>query len=53
MKWEIRYYMNEFTYQIGAVAFKETMTGDRNFVVNYAQNRVRGSFYKFFEIIPL
>ena len=51
MKWEIRYYLNDQAFKCGAVAFRETINGDRNFVVNWANNRLKHSNYKFFDLI--
>lgn len=51
MKWEIRYYLTETAYKSGVVAFKETISGDRNYVVNWANNRLKNSKFKFFDII--
>ena len=50
MKWEIRYYLNEQAFKCGVVAFRETINGDRNFVVNWANNRLKHSNFKFFDI---
>lgn len=51
MKWEIRYYITENAYKTGCVAFKETITGDRNFVVNWAMNKIKHSQFKFYDIV--
>lgn len=51
MKWEIRYYLTETAYKCGAFAFKENIIGDRNFVINWAQNRIKYSSYKFYDFI--
>lgn len=40
MKWEIRYYLTETAYKSSVAAFKEVIQGDRNFVVNLAQNSI-------------
>lgn len=51
MKWEIRYYLTETAYRCGAVAFKETITGDRIYVINWAQNRIKHSNFKFYDLV--
>ena len=51
MKWEIRYYLTEQAYKSGVVAFKETINGDRNYVVNWANNKLKNSKFKFFDIV--
>lgn len=51
MKWEIRYYLTETAYKSGAVAFKEMITGDRSYVINWAQNKIKHSNFKFYELI--
>ena len=51
MKWEIRYYLNEVAYKQGMAAFKETVNGDRNFVINWAQNKIKHSNFKFYDIV--
>lgn len=51
MKWEIRYYLTEGAYKTGVASFKETITGDRNFVINWAQNKIKHSNFKFYDIV--
>lgn len=53
MKWEIRYYINETAYKLGLVSLKETVTGPRSVALIWAENTMRGKFYKYYEIIPL
>lgn len=48
--WIIKYYITESSYRSGVPAFKEEIKGDRNFVVNWAQNKVRYSQFKFYDI---
>lgn len=50
-KWLIRYYLNEGSYKAGCPAFTETIIGDRNFAINWAQNRMKYSQYKFYDLI--
>ena len=46
----IKYYLTETAYRCGVPAFTETYRGDRNSVVNWAQNKVRTSNFKFYDI---
>ena len=43
----IKYYLTETAYRSGVPAFTETFRGDRNSAVNWAQNKVRTSSFKF------
>ena len=49
--WEIRYYLTEGAHRNGCPAFKETIKGDRNFAVNWAQQKLRNSQFKFYDLI--
>lgn len=51
MKFEIRYYLTEGAYKTGVAAFKETMNCDRNYAVNWAQNKLKSSKFKFYDIV--
>ena len=46
----IKYYLTESAYRCGVPAFTETYRGDRNSAVNRAQNKVRTSNFKFYDI---
>ena len=46
----IKYYLTEAAFRIGNAAFTETIKGDRNFVVTWAQNKIKYSNFKFFDI---
>ena len=46
----IKYYLTETAYRGGVPAFTETFRGDRNTAVNWAQNKVRTSNFKFYDI---
>ena len=46
----IKYYLTETAYRCGVPAFTETFRGDRNTAVNWAQNKVRTSNFKFYDI---
>ena len=46
----IKYYLTESAYKIGCPAFTETLKGDRNYVVTWAQNKLRNSNFKFYDI---
>lgn len=48
--WIIKYYITEGSYRSGVPAFKEEIKGDRNYVVTWAQNKVRCSQFKFYDI---
>lgn len=50
MKWKINYYLTETAFKSGIPAFSETINGDRNFVTNWAQNKIRNGNFKFFDI---
>ena len=51
MKWEIRYYMTESSFKCGIAAHKEVLNGDRNYVINWAQNRIKNSKFKYYDIV--
>lgn len=51
MKWEIRYYLTEVAYKSGIAAYKETINGDRNYAVNWAQNKLKCSNFKFYDLV--
>lgn len=51
MKYEIRYYLTETAYKSGIAAFKETINGDRNYAVNWTQNKLKHSNFKIFDLI--
>lgn len=48
--WIIKYYLTEVAFKSGVAAFTETIKGDRNYAVNWAQNKIRHSNFKFFDI---
>mgnify|MGYP000000144238 FL=1 len=50
-QWLIRYYLTENAYKAGIPAFTETVGGDRNFVVNWAQNKLKNSQFKFYDLV--
>ena len=51
MKWKINYYITENSFRSGVPAFYETISGDRNFVVNWAQNKIKLPLLKSFSVI--
>ncbi len=53
MNWKINYYITESSFRSGVSAFYETINGDRNFVTNWAQNKIKHSQFKFFDIQQL
>lgn len=50
MRWIIKYYITEISYRSGIPAFKEEISGDRNYAINWAQNRLKHSNFKFYDI---
>ena len=50
MKWKIKYYLTENAFKSGVPSFTETINGDRNYAVNWAQKKVRNGSFKFFDI---
>lgn len=50
-KWIIRYYLSEGAFRTGCPSFTETIMGDRTTVINWAQNKLRYSQFKFFDFI--
>ena len=50
MKWEIRYYLTDTAFRGGCPAFKETIQGDRNYVINWAENKIKHSNFKFYDL---
>ena len=50
MKWKIKYYLTEVAFRSGVAAFTETLGGSREFAVNWAQNKIKTSNFKFFDI---
>lgn len=51
MKWEIRYYLTEQAFKNKNAAFKETISGDRNYAVNWVNNKLKHSNFKFYDIV--
>lgn len=50
-QWLIRYYLTENAYKAGIPAFTETIGGDRNFATNWAQNKLKNSQFKFYDLV--
>lgn len=51
-QWEIRYYNSEMAKRAGAPMFKEPLCGDKKYVENWAQNKLKqNSQFKCFDII--
>lgn len=50
MRWKINFYITETAYKSGVVQHSETVNGDRNFAINYAQQKLRSSNFKFYDI---
>lgn len=51
IKWKIRYYLTETTFKSGVVAYKEVINGNRNFAVNWVQNKIKHSNFKFYNLV--
>lgn len=51
MKWEIRYYLTDAAFKSGVFAFKETIQGDRNYAINWAQNKIKHSNFKLYDLV--
>lgn len=50
-QWLFRYYLTENALKAGTPAFTETVNGDRNFVTNWAQNKLKNSQFKFYDLV--
>lgn len=50
-QWLIRYYLTESAYKAGIPSFTETILGDRNFAINWAQNKLKSSQFKSYELV--
>lgn len=52
-QWRIRYYLSEGAYKTGCPAFTEMVNGDRSFAVSWAQNKLKNSQFKFYDLTEL
>ena len=52
-QWRIRYYLSDGAYKTGCPAFTERVKGDRILAVNWAQNRLKNSKFKFYDLTEL
>ena len=52
-KWLIRYCFNDGAYKTGSPAFTETVISERSYVVNWAQNKLKTSQFKFYDLIEI
>ncbi|MBQ9558092.1 MAG: hypothetical protein IJU94_05735 [Clostridia bacterium] len=50
-KYKIQYYITEAAKRTRIPAFSETINGDRNFVMKWAENRLKHSQFKFYDLI--
>ena len=48
--WIIKYYLTEVAFKSGVAAFTETIRGDRNYAVSWAQNKIKHSNFKFYDL---
>lgn len=51
MKWTIRYYLTENAFRTKTPSFKETVNGDKNFATKWAQNKLKNSQFKYFDLV--
>ena len=49
--WEIRYYLTENAYKTGCCSFKEIIKGDRYYVLNWVQQKLKNSQFKFYDMV--
>ena len=52
-QWRIRYYLSDGAYKTECPAFTERVKGDRILAVNWAQNRLKKSKFKFYDLTEL
>ena len=52
-QWRIRYYLSDGAYKTGCPAFTEMVKGDRIFAVSRAQNRLKNSKFKLYDLTEL
>ena len=50
-KFKIQYYITESAKRTRVPSFFETINGDKNFVEKWAQNRLKHSQFKFYDLI--
>lgn len=53
MKWEIKYNLTENACKTGICAYKETINGDKHYVETWAQNKIKHSNFKFYDLKQL
>ena len=53
MRFKINFYLNETAFKSGVVQHSEILTCDRNFAVNWAQQKIRTTNFKFYDIQQL
>jgi len=51
MKWEIKYYLTETAHRSGSAAFKETITGSRDYAIRWVQNKLKSSKFVAYDLI--
>ena len=51
MKFEIKYYLTETAYKSGIAAFKETITGTKEYANKWAENKLKSSKFVKFDIV--
>lgn len=50
-KYKILYYLSESAKRTRVSSFYETINGDKNFAEKWAQNRLKHSQFKFYDLI--
>ena len=53
MKWEIRFYLTEIAFKSKIPAFKEIIQGNQQYVTNWAQQKIKHTNFKVFDIVPV
>ena len=51
MKWEIKYYLTDTAKRSGIAAYKETIQGDRRYAENWAEQKLKHSNFKAYDLI--
>ena len=47
----IKYYFNEGAKRTGTAAFTEQISGDKNYVIKWAENKLKNSNFQCYDII--
>ena len=49
-KWEIKYYLTEVSLRSKVPAHKEVISGTKDYAEKWAQNRIKHTNFKYYEI---